>query len=299
MRRRSVTASPATRSATSAHGHRDGALATRRRPRPHAECRAVVARASHRHQESNREARIEVARLQTSAQLFIASGDAKTRAVEREEKQRTRAAGPRSAARCRGACGGARSRVDRRARAGRDIGIGLRRGLNVGGDRAQRGARGVLADPRRTATTRRANRGLNGALSGGRLAPRRRPRGTAAGWNVCHGPPSRHEHGMSRAASAGGHTVPRLVGRSRRRRKQRRWSVRFNCAFANATGTDAGNRVAGMPTRHQGVTGADQMNTIRAIPFSSLQDRGPSSCQIIQQGLPGALRLCRRTSRAV
>lgn len=221
---------------------------------------------------SNREARIEVARLQTSAQLFIASERAKTRAVEREEKQRTRAAQTEERTRVAAARAAARevTRVDReRTRAGRDIGIGLRRGLNVGGDAALNVARVAYSQIRDARRTRAESENtLNGAFYQARLTG---PEATAARARLETELATGSLRGMNMEDVAGGISQAQtqfsvLSGATPQARSAALERQIQLLAFARNTYQSPGEvlRVAGM-LEQQGVTGADQMNTIRAM----------------------------------
>jgi len=221
---------------------------------------------------SNREARIEVARLQASAQLFVASERAKTRAVEREEKQRTRAAQTEERARVAAARAAARevTRSDReRTRAGRDIGYGLRRGLNVGGDAALnvgRVAYSQIRDARRTRAE--SENTLNNAFYQARLTG---PEATAARARLETELATGSLRGMNMDDVAGGISQAQtqfsvLSGdtpQARRAAMERQIQL---LAFARNTYQSPGEvlRVAGM-LEQQGVSGADQMSTIRAM----------------------------------
>lgn len=241
---------------------------------------------------SNREARVDVARMQTTTQLFIASERAKTRAVEREEKQRTRAAQTEERARVSAARAAARevTRTDReRTRAGRDIGYGLRRGLNVGGDAALNVGRVAYSQIRDERLQRaEANRGLTHALGGAGIrgfdAQAQRQVAAFAG-----------QTGMSY-----GSVVDALVTGQQRgsalELRGRTPGAALSDALAtvrqaNATGTDAGNLLAARGRLGTaGISGGNLDEVMRFVQFAA--DRGSVEVdQIIQQGLPGALRL--------
>jgi hypothetical protein len=221
---------------------------------------------------SNREARVEVTRMQTSAQLFIASERAKTRVVEREEKQRTRAAQTEERARVSAARAAARevTRTDReRTRAGRDIGIGLRRGLNVGGDAALNVGR-VAYSQIRDARRQRADseNTLNSAFYQARLGG---PEAMAARTRIETELATGSLRGMSMEDVAGGLAQAQtqfnvLAGATPQQRSAALDRQVQLLAFARNTYQSPGEvlRVAGM-LEQQGVTGADQMNTIRSM----------------------------------
>jgi len=221
---------------------------------------------------SNREARVEVARLQTSAQLFIAAERAKTRAVEREEKQRTRAAQTEERARvaaARAAAQSMRQAEATRTRAGRDIGYGLRRGLNVGGDAALnvgRVAYSQIRDARRERA--QSENTLNSAFYQARLTG---PEAMAARARIETELATGSLRGMSMDDVAGGIAQAQtqfnvLAGRDPAARTAALERQIQLLAFARNTYQSPGEvlRVAGM-LEQQGVTGADQMATIRSM----------------------------------
>lgn len=221
---------------------------------------------------SNREARVDVARMQTTTQLFIASERAKTRAVEREEKQRTRAAQTEERARVSAARAAARevTRTDReRTRAGRDIGYGLRRGLNVGGDAALNVGR-VAYSQIRDARRQRADseNTLNSAFYQARLTG---PEAAASRARLETELATGSLRGMSMEDVAGGISQAQtqfnvLAGATPQARSAAMERQIQLLAFARNTYQSPGEvlRVAGM-LEQQGVTGADQMNTIRSM----------------------------------
>lgn len=221
---------------------------------------------------SNREARVDVARMQTTTQLFIASERAKTRAVEREEKQRTRAAQTEERARVSAARAAARevTRTDReRTRAGRDIGYGLRRGLNVGGDAALNVGR-VAYSQIRDARRQRADseNTLNSAFYQARLTG---PEAAASRARLETELATGSLRGMSMEDVAGGISQAQtqfnvLAGATPQARSAAMERQIQLLAFARNTYQSPGEvlRVAGMLER-QGVTGADQMSTIRSM----------------------------------
>lgn len=218
---------------------------------------------------SNREARIEVARLQTSAQLFIASERAKTRAVEREEKQRTRTAQAEERKRVADARAAARDLDRSRSRAGRDIGYGLRRGLNVGGDAALnvgRVAYSQIRDARRERAE--SENALNGAFNqvGVGVTEAASLRGLLER-ELATG----SLRGMSMEDVAGGISSAQeqfnVLGGANAQQRQAAMERQIQMlAFARNTyqSPEEVLRVAGM-LQQQGVSGGDQMTMLRTM----------------------------------
>lgn len=219
-----------------------------------------------------REGRTEAARIHASAAVFIAAERNKTRAIEREERARTRTAQAEERKRVADARAAASelSRTQRtRERAGRDIGYGLRRGLNVGGDAALnvgRVAYSQIRDARRTRAE--SENTLNGAFYQARLTG---PEAAAARTRIEAELATGSLRGMSMEDVAGGLSQAQtqfnvLAGSNPAARTAALERQIQLLAFARNTYQAPGEvlRVAGMLER-QGVTGADQMNTIRAM----------------------------------
>lgn len=230
--------------------------------------------------ESNA-ARIFAANERNRTALHIAEERKRTLATLREERERTIAAQRASRA---------QATVARSQRqAGRDIGHGLRRGLNVGGDAALNVARTAYASIRDERLQRaEANRGLTYALG-------------SAGIRGFGG---RAQQTVARfAANTGmgyGAVVDALMmGQQRGSALElngRTPETALNDALAtvrqaNATGANAGQLLAARGRLGTaGITGASLDEIMRFTQFAA--DRGSVEVdQIIQQGLPGALRL--------
>ena len=221
---------------------------------------------------ANREARASSDAARRAMLTARATEREKTRTVEREERQRTRATEreerQRTAMRLREARQAAQvSRTQ--ARAGRDIGIGVRRGLNVGGDAALNVGRVAYSEIRDARRQRaESDNVLNGAFYqahiGGAEATRMRAR---IEQEVATG----SLRGLSMESVAAGLSAAQtqfnvLGGESAAARAQGMDRQIGLMAFARNTYQDPGEvlRVAGM-LQQQGVTGNDQMATIRAM----------------------------------
>jgi hypothetical protein len=221
---------------------------------------------------ANREARASSDAARRAMLTARATEREKTRTVEREERQRTRATEreerQRTAMRLREARQAAQvSRAQ--ARAGRDIGIGVRRGLNVGGDAALNVGRVAYSEIRDARRQRaESDNMLNGAFYqahiGGAEATRMRARieqevatGSLRGLSM---------ESVAQGLSAAQTQFNVLGGESAAARAQGMDRQIGLMAFARNTYQDPGEvlRVAGM-LQQQGVTGNDQMATIRAM----------------------------------
>lgn len=221
---------------------------------------------------ANREARASSDAARRAMLTARATEREKTRTVEREERQRTRATEreerQRTAMRLREARQASQT-ARAQARAGRDIGIGVRRGLNVGGDAALNVGRVAYSEIRDARRQRaESDNMLNGAFYqahiGGAEATRMRAR---IEQEVATG----SLRGLSMESVAAGLSAAQtqfnvLGGESAAARAQGMDRQIGLMAFARNTYQDPGEvlRVAGM-LQQQGVTGNDQMATIRAM----------------------------------
>ena len=221
---------------------------------------------------ANREARASSDAARRAMLTARATEREKTRTVEREERQRTRATEreerQRTAMRLREARQASQT-ARAQARAGRDIGIGVRRGLNVGGDAALNVGRVAYSEIRDARRQRaESDNMLNGAFYqahiGGAEATRMRARieqevatGSLRGLSM---------ESVAQGLSAAQTQFNVLGGESAAARAQGMDRQIGLMAFARNTYQDPGEvlRVAGM-LQQQGVTGNDQMATIRAM----------------------------------
>ena len=241
-----------------------------------------------RSRAAGRASREEQTRQTNTARLFIAAERNKTAVLLAEERRRTQASNAAARERAREAQRAAAT-ARTQTRAGRDIGYGLRRGLNVGGDAALNVARTAYGSIRDERLQRaEANRGLSHALGG-------------AGIRGFSGQAQRRVAAF--AAQTGmsyGSVVDALVtGQQRGSALEpggRTPEAALNDALAtirqgNATGTDAGQLLAARGRLGgAGISGGNLDEVMRFVQFAA--DRGSVEVdQIIQQGLPGALRL--------
>ena len=221
---------------------------------------------------ANREARASSDAARRAMLTARATEREKTRTVEREERQRTRATEreerQRTAMRLREARQAAQvSRTQ--ARAGRDIGIGVRRGLNVGGDAALNVGRVAYSEIRDARRQRaESDNVLNGAFYQARIGG---PEATAMRARLEQEVATGSLRGLSMESVAAGLAGAQtqfnvLAGGSQAERAQGLERQIELMRFARNTYQDPGEvlRVAGM-LQQQGVTGADQMATIRSM----------------------------------
>lgn len=221
---------------------------------------------------ANREARASSDAARRAMLTARSAEREKTRTVEREERQRTRATEreerQRTALRLREARQASQASRER-SRAGRDIGIGLRRGLNVGGDAALNVGR-VAYSEIRDARRQRAetDNTLNGAFYQAHVGG---AEATAMRERLQREVASGSLRGLSMEDVAGGLAAAQtqfnvLAGASPQERARGMDRQIGLMAFARNTYQDPGEvlRVAGM-LQQQGITGTDQMETIRAM----------------------------------
>jgi hypothetical protein len=221
--------------------------------------------ARERSRTADRASREEIARQNSTTRLFIAAERNRTEVMLAEERRRTAAA--RSAARERAVAAQREARSVRQA--GRDIGFGVRRGLNVGGDAALnvgrtayseiRDARRQRAQSEHTLNSAFYQAGIGGAEAASVRARLEREvtTGSLRGLSM--------EDVASGIAQA--QTQFNVLGgaspEDRRSGMNRQIEL---LQFARNTYQDPGEilRVAGM-LQEQGVTGADQTATIRSM----------------------------------
>ena len=253
---------------------------------------AARSAANERARASTLAARTEIAAQGNATRLYIASERNRTLVHIAEERRRTqvtdRETRAREAAERRSAREAARV-AQARTRAGRDIGIGLRRGLNVNNDAALNVGRVAYAQIRDERRTRaEANRTLTYALGGAGI----RGFSTQARQQVSA---FSERTGMSyedvvNALSLGQQrgSALELNGRTPERALS---DALDTVRQANATGTNAGQLLAARGRLGgAGISGANLDDVMRYVQFAA--DRGSVEVdQIIQQGLPGALRL--------
>jgi hypothetical protein len=253
---------------------------------------AARSAANERARASTLAARTEIAAQGNATRLYIAAERNRTLVHIAEERRRTqvtdRETRAREAAERRSAREAARV-AQARTRAGRDIGIGLRRGLNVGNDAALNVGRVAYAQIRDERRTRaEANRTLTYALGGAGI----RGFSTQARQQVSA---FSELTGMSyedvvNALSVGQQrgSALELNGRTPERALNDALDTIRN---ANATNTNAGQLLAARGRLGgAGISGANLDEVMRYVQFAA--DRGSVEVdQIIQQGLPGALRL--------
>lgn len=251
---------------------------------------AVREGARERSRAADRASREEIARQNSTTRLFIAAERNRTEIMLAEERRRTAAA--RSAARERAVAAQREARSVQQA--GRDIGFGVRRGLNVGGDAALNVGRVAYAQIRDERRARaESNRGLTYALQGAGI------RGFGA----------RAQQQVSAFATRTGMSYEDVVNALRTGQERgsalelngRTPEAALNDALAtvrqaNATGANAGQLLAARGRLSgAGITGPALDETLRYVQFAA--DRGSVEVdQIIQQGLPGALRLMSQRS---
>lgn len=241
---------------------------------------------------ANNASREEIARQSATTRLYIANERNKTAIYLAEERRRTQAANAAARERTQvlqRAARDAAAAERTRTRAGRDIGYGLRRGLNIGGDAALNVGRVAYSEIRDARRTRaESNRELVYALGGAGI----------------RGFDARAQQRVSAFATQTGMEygdVVRalMVGQQRGSALElngRTPEAALNDALAvvrqaNATGTNAGQLLAARGRiGAAGITGANLDEMMRFVQFAA--DRGSVEVdQIIQQGLPGALRL--------
>lgn len=246
---------------------------------------AVRTAARERSAASDRTSREEMNRQNNTTRLVIAAERNRTAIHIAEERRRTQATDRAARERAHAA-----QREQRTvSRAGRDIGYGVRRGLNVGGDAALNVGRVAYAQIRDERRVRaEANRALTHALGGAGIqgfggAARTRIGAFAA------------QTGMDYASVVDALLVGQQRG-SALETRGRTPEATLNDALgvirqANATGTNAGQLLAARGRLGTaGISGANLDEMMRFVQFAA--DRGSVEVdQIIQQGLPGALRL--------
>lgn len=189
----------------------------------------------------------------------------KTRLFERELRAREAASARAARAEARNA---ARAQAAQ-SRAGRDIGIGLRRGLNVGGDAALNVGRVAYSEIRDARRTRaETDNTLNSAFYQARIGG---PEAAALRERLEREVATGSLRGLSMESVAqglaGAQTQFNVLAGGSQQERARGFDRQLELlAFARNTYQDPGEvlRVAGM-LQQQGVTGADQMATIRAM----------------------------------
>jgi hypothetical protein len=253
---------------------------------------AARSAANERARASSLAARAEIAAQGNATRLYIAAERNRTLVHIAEERRRTqvtdRETRAREAAERRAAREAARV-AQARTRAGRDIGYGVRRGLNVGGDAALNVGRVAYAQIRDERRTRaEANRTLTYALGGAGIrdfSAQARQQVSAFSErtgmsyeDVVNALALGQQRGS--ALELGGRTPERALNDALDTIRQ-----------ANATGTNAGQLLAARGRLGgAGISGANLDEVMRYVQFAA--DRGSVEVdQIIQQGLPGALRL--------
>lgn len=248
--------------------------------------------ANERLRATERASRAEIATQANATRLYIAAERNRTLVHIAEERRRTqvtdRETRAREASERRAARESARV-AQARTRAGRDIGYGVRRGLNVGGDAALNVGRVAYAQIRDERRTRaEANRTLTYALGSAGI----RGFGTQARQQVSA---FSERTGMSYEDIANALAVGQQRGSALElngRTPARALSDALDTIRqANATGTNAGQLLAARGRLGgAGISGANLDEVMRYVQFAA--DRGSVEVdQIIQQGLPGALRL--------
>lgn len=245
-----------------------------------------------RSRASDRASREEISRQANTTRLLIAQERNRTLihiAEERRRTQATLAEERRRAQEAQRTAAAYRAAQRTQTRAGRDVGYGLRRGLNVGGDAALnvgRVAYSEIRDERRRRAE--ANRGLTYALGsagirgfGGHAQRRVSAFALREGLDYAD-VVSALQVGQQRGSAL------ELRGRTPEAALNDALSV---VSQANATGANAGQLLAARGRiGGAGIAGANLDEMMRFVQFAA--DRGSVEVdQIIQQGLPGALRL--------
>ena len=218
---------------------------------------------------ANRESRERIASARGMMQAAREMERERTRTAEREERHRTTIAEREERRRAAARVRSAREAERAQQRAGRDIGYGLRRGLNVGGDAALNVGRVAYSEIRDARRTRaETDNTLNSAFYQARIGG---PEATAMRARLEQEVATGSLRGLSMESVAAGLAGAQtqfnvLAGGSQAERAQGLERQIELMRFARNTYQDPGEvlRVAGM-LQQQGVTGADQMATIRSM----------------------------------